>query len=61
MTLGANRAGSPMLITLDPPYRLATEDLTFRFRGWAQVSDPDAVEWAGTTPLQHVIAGLATR
>lgn len=24
-------------------------------------SDPDAVEWAGTTPLQHVIAGLATR
>jgi uncharacterized protein YbjT (DUF2867 family) len=24
-------------------------------------SDPAAVEWAGTTPLQHVIAGLATR
>lgn len=29
-----------MLMTLDPPYRLQTEDMRFRFRGWAQVTDP---------------------
>jgi SAM-dependent methyltransferase len=31
-----------MLITLDPPYRLRTEDLSFTFKGWAQVTDPSA-------------------
>jgi len=29
-----------MLITLDPPYRLQTEDQAFVFKGWAQVTDP---------------------
>ena len=31
-----------MLITLDPPYRLRTEDQVFTFKGWAQVTDPSA-------------------
>jgi SAM-dependent methyltransferase len=31
-----------MLITLDPPYRLRSEDLSFTFKGWAQVTDPAA-------------------
>src|SRR6185503_1536736 len=29
-------------ITLDPPYRLRTEDKVFVFIGWAQVDDPAA-------------------
>jgi SAM-dependent methyltransferase len=29
-------------ITLDPPYRLRTEDETFIFIGWAEVDDPKA-------------------
>src|SRR6266481_8169573 len=29
-------------ITLDPPYRLRTEDETFVFIGWAEIDDPAA-------------------
>lgn len=33
-----------MLMTLDPPYRLRTEDVVFQFRGWAEVADPAAID-----------------
>src|ERR1700761_5163392 len=32
----------PIYITLDPPYRLRTEDQVFTFIGWVQVDDPAA-------------------
>lgn len=43
-----------MFITLDPPYRLQTEDQTFVFTGWAQVADPASPD------IQFALNGIDT-